>query len=143
MQAQFSRASGRSVLPWTLRLLMKKSQPGISARQRRIMRSSKACAIRGIRDGPRSCCSTRRCTLLKRTNQCHDPQISFEGHWDRNDYVFDSLRTVNPWYRTLYSMSRSIRYDLFACKEEHLRFAEGEYNALWTEMHRLGFAWQD
>ena len=72
----------------------------------------------------------------------HHPHLDFKGHSERNDYVFDNIRTINIGYRSLYSMSRSVRYDLFDCKEVHLKHVEGDYNLLWIEMNKLGLAWE-
>ena len=71
----------------------------------------------------------------------HHPGRAFKNHEERLDYVFDELFSINMYYRTLYSMSRSVRYDLYQCKEEKLGFAHGDYNLLWLEMEKLGITY--
>ena len=71
----------------------------------------------------------------------HHPSNKFSSHSQRDDYVFEKIRSINQYYYSLSSMSRSVRYDLYDCKPENLQYAHGEYNVLWIEMQKLGITY--
>src|SRR5438270_14087151 len=68
----------------------------------------------------------------------HHPGVDFRNHEQRDEYVFDELRSIHVYYKSLLSMSRSVRYDLYDCSSENVHYAHGEYTQLWLEMQTLG-----
>lgn len=70
----------------------------------------------------------------------HHPHKVFRDHADRNEYVSVELPTLRDAYRTLRSISVSIRYDMLDCKERNYEFVLDYYDSVRDGMQSLGIS---